>query len=252
MTFARKPRPLTAQERLAAEAAFAGRPFDTTWSEAARAVYDGICRTLGTVPHETVPAPPQARQEGRYEDPSHSTGQQVDFEIDPTHRNLLRAEAWDEIADHQPDLAERSADGVSDAASVEHVESTDSVSREEAIRAGVLIEVTPLAKRLGVPYTVGMTRPAWDIIVTASHRVPDDTHESRVRDILLALRLRLMSAPVNRSVIDFPALLIFPPDAVPQPQVLLAAFHDSPQAPSCITLLLPRELSRLLDESKSE
>src|SRR5438445_10910179 len=42
------PRPLTTDEKKAAEAAFRRDPFDPKWSDAARAVYDGILQTMGT------------------------------------------------------------------------------------------------------------------------------------------------------------------------------------------------------------
>jgi hypothetical protein len=38
----KRPRPLTHDERKAAEAAFQHAPFNPDWSEAARKVYDGI------------------------------------------------------------------------------------------------------------------------------------------------------------------------------------------------------------------
>src|SRR5215467_11797993 len=44
------PRALSNDEKLAAEAAFAGRPFNAKWSARARMVYDGIVKLL--------PAPP--------------------------------------------------------------------------------------------------------------------------------------------------------------------------------------------------
>jgi len=43
---ARLPRSLSADERKAAEAAFRGFPFNPAWSEAARAVYDGIAHVM--------------------------------------------------------------------------------------------------------------------------------------------------------------------------------------------------------------
>jgi hypothetical protein len=43
---ARLPRSLSADERKAAEAAFRGLPFNPTWSEAARIVYDGIALVM--------------------------------------------------------------------------------------------------------------------------------------------------------------------------------------------------------------
>lgn len=41
------PRQITHDEKKAAEAAFAGRPFNPTWSDAARIVYDGIIVAMG-------------------------------------------------------------------------------------------------------------------------------------------------------------------------------------------------------------
>lgn len=224
------PRALSFDERLAAEAAFAGRPFNPKWSKAARAVYEGMLRAMGHAPgtHGAVPAVIVSGDK-----PAESRNV-------PSEAHLLMTR--DSSDDHfLPDTTEEAAPPLEQ-------DGTDvMLSRERAIEAGGLIEVTPLAKSLGVPYTVGMTRPAWETIVTASDRIPPTAQEGRLRDILVALRLRLMSGPVNRSVIDFPALLTFPPESVPQPQLLLAAFHDSPNAPTCITLLLPRELSLLLD-----
>jgi hypothetical protein len=41
-----QPRPLTYDERKAAEAAFRGKPFDPTWSTAALKVYHGISTAM--------------------------------------------------------------------------------------------------------------------------------------------------------------------------------------------------------------
>ena len=42
----RHGRPLTYDEQKAAEAAFAGQPFNTTWTVDARIVYDGIVEAM--------------------------------------------------------------------------------------------------------------------------------------------------------------------------------------------------------------
>lgn len=232
-------RPLSFQERLAAEAAFAGRPCNPDWSQAAHAVYRGMCQALG----RTVTEPPRRSAE--------TTADRLDRMLEVSQRTSqgpsLRPIATKgdmplNSAAAQPSQTDSSGSGCAD----------DDIpcTREDAIQSGGLIEMTPLAARLGVPYAVGMTRPAWDVVVTASHLVPEVAYEGRARDILLALRLRLMTGSVHRAVIDFPALLSFPPDSVPQPQLLLAAFHDSPDAPPSITLLLPREFSLLLHDRK--
>lgn len=41
------PRQITHDEKKAAEAAFAGRPFNPKWSDAARIVYDGLLAAMG-------------------------------------------------------------------------------------------------------------------------------------------------------------------------------------------------------------
>jgi hypothetical protein len=42
------PRPLTHDEKKAAEAAFQGMPFNPTWSEASRQIYEGMSNALRT------------------------------------------------------------------------------------------------------------------------------------------------------------------------------------------------------------
>ena len=48
------PKALTYDEKKAAEAAFAGLPFNEAWSASARAVYDGIVKAL---PHTDIAIP---------------------------------------------------------------------------------------------------------------------------------------------------------------------------------------------------
>ena len=43
---AKRPRPLTYDEKKAAEAAFQGMPFNPAWSEVARQVYEGMSNAL--------------------------------------------------------------------------------------------------------------------------------------------------------------------------------------------------------------
>ena len=53
------PKSLTYDENKAADAAFAGRPFNDAWSASARMVYDGIIKALSQAETD-VPAPAQA------------------------------------------------------------------------------------------------------------------------------------------------------------------------------------------------
>ena len=179
------PRVLTYDERKAAAAAFAGRPFDPAWSEAARIVYDGILAARGLP--EPVPPPVTPEQPARPE--------------------------------------------------------TGAGEREKAVEAGALIDVTSIAHKLGIRLPVSFTRPLWELGITAMHNVPEAEHEGRVRDVLMAFRLRLAASRVASPLVEFPALLSFPPDPVPQSCVLFAVAHQNADTPMALTFLLPGEVS---------
>jgi hypothetical protein len=190
-------RPLTLDQKKAAEAAFKGLPFDPNWSLAAKAVYDGIV----------------AAQKGK----------PVVEEVSPPADEAI-----------QPEL-EKTA------------ELPEPVTtREEAIQAGLLIDVTPIANTIGLPVPVAITKPLWDFAITASATIPDDQHEARVRDVLMALRLRLAILSVAPPGIEFPALLAFPPDSTPQLCSLYAIAHGDNTAPFSLTVLLANEVTAII------
>jgi hypothetical protein len=116
-------------------------------------------------------------------------------------------------------------------------------SREEAIQAGALIDVTPIARRMGLRLPVTFSRPLWDIGITAARNVPEEEFEGRVRDVLMAFRLRLATSRVASPLVEFPALLSFPPDPVPQSCLLFAVAHQEANAQTALTFLLPGEVS---------
>ncbi len=198
------PRTLTYDERKAAAAAFAGRPFDPSWSEAARIVYDGILAARGLPEPASTPSAPEQ----------------------PASPETVASEPAAAVppppaAAPQPQI----------------------LSREEAIQVGALIDVTPIAHRLGIRLSVSFSRPLWELGITATHNVPEAEHEGRVRDVLMAFRLRLAAFRVASPLVEFPALLSFPPDPVPQSCVLFAVAHQEANAPMALTFLLPGEIS---------
>jgi hypothetical protein len=198
------PRALTHDERKAADAAFAGRPFDPSWSEAARTVYDGILAARGLP--EPASAPSASEQSTR---------------PDPVASEPAAAVSSPPAAAPQPQM----------------------LSREEAIQAGALIDVTPIARKMGIRLPVSFSRPLWEIGITATHNVPEEEHEDRVRDVLMAFRLRLAASRAASPLVEFPALLSFPPDPVPQACILFAVAHQEADAETALTFLLPGEVS---------
>ena len=208
------PRPLTLDEKKAAKAAFRRGPFDPKWSEAARAVYEGILQAMGT----RAPIFEGAMAE--------TANSQAEGHAEP------KTPPEGETAASSNPQGERSRPPI--------------LTRDEAVQAGYLIDVTPIAQSVGLPVPVCLSKPLWDFAITASHTLPDEEHESRVRDVLIALRLRLATIPVASPAMEFPALLPFPPEPVPQLCPLYAIAMGDAAVPYSITILLANEVSAVI------
>lgn len=200
------PRALSHDERYAAEAAFAGRPLNPRWSARAKAVYEGIQKSLPT------------------------------------------QEISDPIVD--PELSEEplATMPVPTESLAESAQPSDRSTRaprpfQQAIDTGALIDVTATAKQLGLSFSVTVTKPLWDTGIAPTNTLTEEERSGRLRDVLMALRLRLTAQPTTAPLIDFPALLAFPHGAVPQPVPLFALVQPDEQHQAMVTLLLPTEVA---------
>jgi hypothetical protein len=210
MTNTPPPKALTYDEKKAADAAFAGRPFNEAWSASARAIYDGIVKAL---PHTDVATLAPSNVENPVEIPS----------------------------TQQEPLALEHTGGQE---SVEETVMPPAIrDREAAIQAGTLIDVTSAALKLGITFPVTITRPLWEVGIVTNQSLPEEDQTSRLRDILLAFRLRLASLTMVSPLLDFPVLLALPPSQVPQPVPLFALIQPDPTHQANVTLLLPNEVS---------
>jgi hypothetical protein len=221
MTNTPSPKALTYDEKKAADAAFTGRPFNEAWSAAARAIYDGILKAL---PHTdlAVPAPSVVEE-------SALTLSSQNEPLQPQEPLTLKPLAL-EPADGQEVVEE----------TVAHQALRD---REAAIQAGILIDVTPTALQLGITFPVTITRPLWEVGIVTNQSLPEVDQTNRLRDILMAFRLRLASLTTVSPLLDFPVLLALPPSQVPQPVPLFALIQADPMHQANVTLLLPNEVS---------
>lgn len=210
------PKSLTYDEKKAADAAFAGRPFNDAWSASARVVYDGIVKAL---PQADIEAPASTQVETFAEAPT----------------------AQSESLQLQEPLAQEQAGGH------ELVEETvgplNLHDRNAAIQAGTLIDVTPTALQLGISFPVTITRPLWESGIVTNQSLSEEDQTGRLRDILMAFRLRLASLTTVSPLLDFPVLLALPPSRVPQPVPLFALIQPDPTHQANVTLLLPNEVS---------
>lgn len=214
-------RTLTHDERKAAEAAFAGRPFNPAWSESAKRVYEGLIRALPSLPDETGVAPAQNR-------PS-TDG--------PTETVPLLPAA------EEPRLEQSAESGTVMERRSDIPASQLIANRQQAIQDGFLIDVSPDAQKLGLTFPVTVTKPLWEIGIAPGESMSEEEKTERLRDVLMAFRLRIASQATLSPLIDFPAMLALPPGGVPQPVPLFALIQPDEQNRAVATLLLPNEVS---------
>jgi hypothetical protein len=200
-------RVLSHDERHAAEAAFAGRPLNPQWSARARSVYEGILKSLPT--------------------PKISGLEIVDPEL--SEEPLASAPVPPEPVAELEQPADRSTPAP--------------IPFQQAIDTGALIDVTPTAQQLGLSFSVTVTKPLWDTGIAPAKTLTEEERSARLRDVLMALRLRLTAQPTTAPLIDFPALLAFPHGTVPQPVALFALVQPDGQNQAMVTLLLPTEVA---------
>lgn len=214
------PRTLTHDERKAAEAAFSGRSFNPVWSDSAKKVYEGLIRALPPLPEESPLEPNQTAQ----------------HEAEPTDA-VPPLPAAPELKLDVPTQLEDRPDLPTDSTTQRLA-----TNRQRAIQAGLLIDVTADAKKLGLSFPVTITKPLWEIGIAPSQTLSEADKADRLRDILMAFRLRLASQATLSPLIDFPAMVALPPGAVPQPLPLFALIQPDEQHRAMVTLLLPNEV----------
>ena len=221
MDTTRTPRVLTHDERKAAEAAFAGRPCNPVWSESAKRVYEGLIHALPALPDETVVTPNQ-----------NVTGKEAPLEAVPTLP--IAAEPKLENPTHSGNALEMRTD----------IPANQLIAnRQQAIQAGFLIDVSTDAQKLGLTFPVTVTKPLWEVGIAPDQSISEEEKTQRLRDVLMAFRLRIASQATLSPLIDFPAMLSMPPGEVPQPVPLFALIQPDDQNRAMATLLLPNEVS---------
>lgn len=215
-------RVLTHDERKAAEAAFSRRPFNPAWSESAKRVYEGLIQVLPALPDEPLVISDQ---------------------------NAAIDESSTEAAPMLPTTEEPKLEGSIDPGKALEAQ-TDIpanqliTNRQQAIQAGFLIDVSTDAQKLGLTFPVTVTKPLWEVgIAPAGESMSDKEKAERLRDVLMAFRLRIAGQTTLSPLIDFPAMLAMPPGGVPQPVPLFALIQPDEQNHAAVTLLLPNEVS---------
>ncbi len=217
-------RKLTHDEIKASEAAFRGLPFNPSWTNSAKEIYDGILQALG----ETGSL--QSLNETQSSEP-------LDTTLVPS---LPTAHALPSQLESTVEL-ESSDTSISETLTVD-LDSLPLKSRREAIDQGIMKDVTPLAQRIGLDFCVGLTNPLWNQYISSSPEFTEEHINSRIRDTLVAVRLRLANLKTPSPLIDVPVLLEFDQEPTPQLCLTFALFHKDPVDGDCMLLIHPGEV----------
>jgi len=209
------PRALTHDEKKASEAAFRGLPLDDNWTDSAKSVYEGIVQELAKNPTE----------------------------LGTEEKNVLPAlieEPDQPSSSNPPDL--EISESVNSQEIPPELKQLTIRSRRDAVKSGILKDVTPLAQRIGLDFCVGMTNPLWEQYITSSPDFTEEHIHSRLRDTLVAVRLRLANLKEATPLVDVPVLLEFTPEPTPQLCLTFALFHKDPIDGDCMLLIHPGEV----------
>jgi len=209
-------RVLTHDEKKASEAAFRGLPMDHSWTESAKAVYEGIVHALDKTPLNAPISPEKESPESK--EGSEFLPSESSSEPSRSSLSLISEDITAEFA------------------------SLPIRSRREAIKSGILKDVTPIAQSVGLEFCVGMTNPLWDQYIISSPDFTEELIQNRLRDTLVAVRLRLASLKTPTPLVDVPVLLQFPPEPTPQLCLTFALFHKDPVDGDCLLLIHPGEV----------
>lgn len=207
--------PLTHDEKKASEAAFRGLPQNDEWTDSAKSVYEGIIQALGKDSSE-LPVSIETPVTPLIEGPDESSTK------DAKELPNFHSEMPEEIPPELRQLTIR--------------------SRREAVESGILRDVTSVAQSVGLDFCVGMTNPLWEQYITSSPDFTEEHIHSRLRDILVAVRLRLASLKESTPLVDVPVLLEFDSEPIPQLCLTFALFHKDPIAGNCLLLIHPGEV----------
>jgi hypothetical protein len=191
-------RGLTFQEKKAAEAAFRGLPLEPQWSEKAKAIYEGIAKARG------LSLPPEPHQ------PIVDVTRPVSSTPLPDEPAAVR---------DRPDVPQ----GATPATPV--------------AGAGYFVDLTPLAREVGLSWPVIMSKPLWDVVMTG---LPAGSPGERLRAVLGAVGQSVIGTPGVVTAIKLRMALAVSDEVAPQPFELLVVVHHHPYGQS-VTLLRPDE-----------
>ena len=112
-------------------------------------------------------------------------------------------------------------------------------TRRQAIKDGVLVDVTALAKEAGFKYHSAMTHAAWTKYVQVPEACPWQDHEGRLWDVLWMLHVAIKRTPESNPIY-FSVMVQNEPGPAKEVKLKAVCGPDDSGQP-CVTIMLPNE-----------
>lgn len=112
-------------------------------------------------------------------------------------------------------------------------------SRADAIRDGVLVDVTETAKEAGIKYPVAITQGVHAHYVRVPDGVTAQDERGRLWDVLWMLRFAIARAPEGDTILY--TVFVRNDNDAPKPRKLKAIAHPGDEGEPVITVLMPDE-----------
>lgn len=112
-------------------------------------------------------------------------------------------------------------------------------SRADAIRDGVLIDVTEAAKEAGLRYPTAITRAVWEHYVRVPEGVTAQDERGRLWDVVFMLRFAITRAPEGDVLLY--TVFVRNDDTAPKAVKLKAICHPGDEGEPVVTVMLPDE-----------
>ena len=115
-------------------------------------------------------------------------------------------------------------------------------SRADALRDGVLVDLTDLARQAGFRIPLAVTEAVYRSYLDPSPELiaEGQSRQGRAWDLLQILRFAAAVYP-DRSEIHFKVLFVLSPGCPPEPVALKALCHPGDDGEPVLTVLLPNE-----------
>ena len=112
-------------------------------------------------------------------------------------------------------------------------------SRSDALRDGILLDVTETAKEAGIKYPVAITQAVHNNYVLVPDGVTAQDERGRLWDILVLLRFAVTRGPEG-DVLLF-TVFVRNDDTAPKPVKLKALCHPRDEGEPVVTVMMPDE-----------